>query len=69
MNIIDTFRYLVSLEEHKHFSRAAQACHLEEALLLRGALTGAVGLLHFSCAFGRCPTTNLELGYQVAVGL
>ena len=33
MNIIDTFRYLVSLEEHKHFSRAAQACHITQPAL------------------------------------
>ena len=33
MNIIDTFRYLVALEEHKHFSRAAQACHITQPAL------------------------------------
>ena len=27
MNIIDTFRYLVSLEEHKHFSRRSGLSH------------------------------------------
>jgi len=33
MNIIDTFRYLVSLEQHKHFSRAAQACYITQPAL------------------------------------
>lgn len=33
MNLIDTFRYLVSLEQHKHFSRAAQACHITQPAL------------------------------------
>lgn len=33
MNLIDTFRYLVSLEQHRHFSRAAQACHITQPAL------------------------------------
>ncbi len=33
MNIIDTFKYLVSLEQHKHFSRAAQASHITQPAL------------------------------------
>ena len=33
MNLIDTFRYLVALEQHKHFSRAAQACHITQPAL------------------------------------
>ena len=33
MNIIDSFKYLVALEQHKHFSRAAQACHITQPAL------------------------------------
>ncbi len=33
MNLIDTFKYLIALEQHKHFSRAAQACHITQPAL------------------------------------
>ncbi|OUW03730.1 MAG: hypothetical protein CBD16_03105 [Betaproteobacteria bacterium TMED156] len=33
MNLIDTFKYLVALEQHKHFSRAARACHITQPAL------------------------------------
>ena len=50
MNLLESLRYLAALEQHRHFGRAAQACHitqpalsnairaLEEALGATGAL-------------------------------
>ncbi len=33
MNILSSLRYLVALSEHKHFGRAAQACHITQPAL------------------------------------
>ncbi len=33
MNLLASLRYLVALEEHKHFGRAAQACHITQPAL------------------------------------
>ena len=33
MNILASLRYLVSLSEHRHFGRAAQACHITQPAL------------------------------------
>lgn len=33
MNILASMRYLVALNEHKHFGRAAQACHITQPAL------------------------------------
>jgi DNA-binding transcriptional LysR family regulator len=33
MNILASLRYLVALNEHKHFGRAAQACHVTQPAL------------------------------------
>lgn len=33
MNILASLRYLVSLSEHQHFGRAAQACHITQPAL------------------------------------
>ncbi len=33
MNLIASFRYLVALDEHEHFGRAAQACHITQPAL------------------------------------
>jgi DNA-binding transcriptional LysR family regulator len=33
MNILASLRYLVALNEHKHFGRAAQACHITQPAL------------------------------------
>ena len=33
MNLLSTLRYLVALNEHKHFGRAAQACHITQPAL------------------------------------
>ena len=33
MNLLSAMRYLVALEEHKHFGRAAQACHITQPAL------------------------------------
>lgn len=30
MNLITSFRYLIALKKHQHFSRAAQACHITQ---------------------------------------
>lgn len=33
MNLLSSLRYLVALNEHKHFGRAAQACHITQPAL------------------------------------
>jgi DNA-binding transcriptional LysR family regulator len=33
MNVLASFRYLVSLSEHRHFGRAAEACHVTQPAL------------------------------------
>ena len=33
MNLLASMRYLVALNEHKHFGRAAQACHITQPAL------------------------------------
>lgn len=33
MNLLAAMRYLVSLDEHRHFGRAAQACHITQPAL------------------------------------
>lgn len=33
MNLLASFRYLVALDEHRHFGRAAQACHITQPAL------------------------------------
>ena len=33
MNLLGSLKYLVALEEHKHFGRAAQACHITQPAL------------------------------------
>ena len=47
MNLLASFRYLVALDEHKHFGRAALACHITQP-----ALSNALRALEeeFGCA-------------------
>ena len=33
MNLLASLRYLTALDEHKHFGRAAQACHITQPAL------------------------------------
>ena len=33
MNLLLSLRYLVALNEHRHFGRAAQACHITQRAL------------------------------------
>ena len=33
MNLLTSLRYLVALAEHRHFARAAQACHITQPAL------------------------------------
>jgi DNA-binding transcriptional LysR family regulator len=33
MNLIEAYRYLAALEQHRHFGRAAQACHITQPAL------------------------------------
>ena len=33
MNLLSSLRYLVALQEHRHFGRAAQACHITQPAL------------------------------------
>lgn len=33
MNLLEAMRYLVALEQHRHFGRAAQACHITQPAL------------------------------------
>ena len=55
MNLLSSLRYLVALHEHRHFGRAAQACHITQPALsnavraleaeLGGAREGELGFL------------------------
>ena len=48
MNLLDAMRYLVALEQHRHFGRAASACHITQPALsnalraLEAELDGAI---------------------------
>jgi DNA-binding transcriptional LysR family regulator len=33
MNLLESLRYLAALEQHRHFGRAAQACHITQPAL------------------------------------
>ena len=48
MNLLASMRYLVALSEHRHFGRAAQACHITQP-----ALSNALRALEESAALGR----------------
>ncbi len=50
MNLIDAYRYLAALEQHRHFGRAATACHITQP-----ALSNALRALeeHFGVAIVR----------------
>lgn len=45
MNLLASLRYLVALHEHRHFGRAAQACHITQPALSNAlrALEGELG--------------------------
>ena len=47
MNLLASMRYLVALSEHKHFGRAAQACHITQPALSNAlrALEGEFGVV------------------------
>ncbi len=47
MNLLASMRYLVALNEHKHFGRAAQACHITQPALSNAlrALEGEFGVV------------------------
>lgn len=47
MNLLSSLRYLVALQEHKHFGRAAQACHVTQPALSNAirALEGEFGVV------------------------
>lgn len=47
MNILASMRYLVALNEHRHFGRAAQTCHITQPALSNAlrALEGEFGVL------------------------
>lgn len=46
MNLIDAYRYLAALEQHRHFGRAASACHITQPALSNAlrALEGHLGV-------------------------
>ena len=50
MNLIDAYRYLAALNVHRHFGRAAAACHVTQP-----ALSNALRALesHFGCTIVR----------------
>lgn len=50
MNLIDAYRYLAALNVHRHFGRAAAACHITQP-----ALSNALRALesHFGCTIAR----------------
>lgn len=45
MNLLESLRYLAALEQHRHFGRAAQACHITQPALSNAirALEDALG--------------------------
>ena len=47
MNLLASMRYLVALDEHRHFGRAAQACHITQPALSNAlrALEGEYGVV------------------------
>jgi DNA-binding transcriptional LysR family regulator len=47
MNLLSSLRYLVALNEHRHFGRAAQACHITQPALSNAlrALEGEFGVV------------------------
>lgn len=47
MNVLASMRYLAALNEHRHFGRAAQACHITQPALSNAlrALEGEFGVL------------------------
>jgi DNA-binding transcriptional LysR family regulator len=47
MNLLASLRYLVALQEHRHFGRAAQACHITQPALSNAlrALEGEFGVV------------------------
>jgi DNA-binding transcriptional LysR family regulator len=47
VNLLSSLRYLVALNEHKHFGRAAQACHITQPALSNAlrALEGEFGVV------------------------
>ena len=47
MNLLASMRYLVALSEHKHFGRAAQACHITQPALSNAlrSLEGEFGVV------------------------
>lgn len=47
MNLFASMRYLVALHEHRHFGRAAQACHITQPALSNAmrALEGELGVV------------------------
>ena len=48
MNLIASMRYLVALNEHRHFGRAAQACYITQPALSNAlrALEEELSLIH-----------------------
>jgi DNA-binding transcriptional LysR family regulator len=46
MNLLDAMRYLAALEQHRHFGRAAQACHITQPALSNAlrALEASMGV-------------------------
>ena len=47
MNLLASMRYLVALDEHRHFGRAAQACHITQPALSNAlrSLEGEFGVV------------------------
>ena len=58
MNLLDALRYLTALEQHRHFGRAAQACHITQP-----ALSNALRALEADMlAYGASVQRELLLG-------
>jgi hypothetical protein len=53
MNLIDAYRYLAALERHRHFGRAADACHITQP-----ALSNALRALESSSTWFTKPTRS-----------
>jgi len=71
MNLLDAMRYLAALDQHRHFGRAASACHitqpaLSNALRAREAEPGAAIVRRGRSYEGLTPRASASSKQRVA---
>ena len=75
MNLLTSMRYLVALNEHRHFARAAQACHITQPALSNAlkALEDEFGerfvRIHRNCLVAREQLLELRRGDSGALAV